>query len=210
MLRIFIGTSSNGEDDVAEKTLEYSLRKHSSEELDIVYMRNRSDGFMGKFNSKGWATPFTNLRWAIPEYCNFSGRAMYMDVDMLNLKDISILYNMDLKGKPFASRANRLCVMVMDCEKMKEILVPVSHIKTTPNYGSQIYWGALKLAEPFDPRWNCLDGEKYDIMDIWHLHFTKMPTQPWKPAWFKGTTRPHSRPELVGLWKSYRNLALAQ
>src|SRR6056300_1000162 len=117
MIRIFIGTSPNGEDDVAEKTLKYSLEKHSSEPLEITFMRNRKDGFMGEFDNRGWATPFTNLRWAIPEACNFEGRAIYMDVDQLNLRDISELFHIDMKGKPFASRDNRLCVMVFDCEK---------------------------------------------------------------------------------------------
>jgi len=207
MIRIFIGTSPNGEDSVAEKTLEYSLLKHSSEPLDIVFMRNREDGFLGEFNSSGWATPFTNLRWTIPEYCNFEGRAIYMDVDQLNLRDISILYNMDLQGSAIGSRSNRLCVMVIDCEKLGNLLAPVEKIRKTPKYGSQIYRSMLLHSQNFDPRWNCLDGEGRAIDDIWHLHFTKMPTQPWKPAWYKGTHQEHARPDLVELWEQYRDEA---
>lgn len=63
-IRIFIGTSPGTDDYPAEVALEYSLRKHASEELEIIFMRNREDGFMGKFQDSGWATPFTNLRWA--------------------------------------------------------------------------------------------------------------------------------------------------
>lgn len=203
MIKIFIGTSKNGEDTIAEKTLEYSLKKHSSEELEIIFMRNTPEGFMGEFDSSRWATPFTNLRWAIPEYCNFSGRAIYMDVDQLNLKDISLLYNIDLQGKPFASRANRLCVMVLDCEKMRPLLASVERIKKTSRYGNQIYQSMLGKALHFDPRWNCLDGEGRAIEDIWHLHFTSMPTQPWKPAWYKGAHREHPRKDLVDLWTEY-------
>jgi hypothetical protein len=40
MLKIFIGTSPNQDDELAEKVLEYSLRKHSSEPLEIIFMRN--------------------------------------------------------------------------------------------------------------------------------------------------------------------------
>ena len=158
MIKIFVGTSPNGEDDVAEKTLKYSLEKHSSEPLEVIFMRNKENGFMGKFDSSRWATPFTNLRWSIPEYCSFTGRAIYMDVDQLNLRDISELYSIDLRGKAFASRGNRLCVMVMDCEKMEPILAPVSVIKKRSNYGNDNYRNFLRMAADMDPRWNCLDG----------------------------------------------------
>lgn len=208
MIRIFVGTSANGEDAVAEKTLEYSLRKHCSENLEVIFMRNNGS-YMGYFNAAAWATPFTNFRWTIPEYCNFTGRAIYMDVDQLNLKDISELYNIDLEGKPFASRADRLCVMVMDCEAMKNLIAPVEQIRSHQNYNNSIYWNIVKLGKHFDTRWNCLDGEDRPISDIWHLHFTSMPTQPWKPAWFRGHTRPHWRPDLVALWEQYRNEANA-
>lgn len=203
MIKIFIGTSANGEDDIAEKTLKYSLEKHSSEELEVIFMRNRPNGFLGSFASTGWATPFTNLRWAIPEYCNFTGKAIYMDVDQLNLKDISELYNIELENKPFASRDNRLCVMLIDCEKMKDFVAPVAEIKQNPSYGRSIYWDIVKKGKHFDPRWNCLDGEDRPISDIWHLHFTTMPTQPWKPSWYRGPHREHPRQDLVALWKQY-------
>ena len=209
MIKIFVGTSANGEDEVAEKTLEYSLRKHSSEELQVIFMRN-NNSYLGNFNSSGWATPFTNLRWTIPEYCEFAGRAIYMDVDQLNLRDISELYHIDLQGKPFASRADRLCVMVIDCEAMQPLLQPISVIKNTPNYGSSIYWDIVKRSTHFDNRWNCLDGEGRPISDIWHLHFTSMPTQPWKPAWFRGIPKAHPRQDLVELWNQYKIEAYAQ
>ncbi len=208
MIKIFVGTSQNGEDAVAEKTLEYSLKKHSSEEINVIFMRN-NDSYMGYFNSSTWATPFTNLRWTIPEYCGFTGRAIYMDVDQLNLRDISELYHIDLQGKPFASREDRLCVMVIDCEAMQPLLQPVSVIKNIPNYGNSIYWDIVKKSHHFDPRWNCLDGEDRPISDIWHLHFTSMPTQPWKPAWFRGMPRPHWRQDLVELWNRYKIEAYA-
>lgn len=208
MIKIFVGTSSNGEDALAEKTLEYSLKKHSSEELEVIFMRN-NDSYLGTFNSNGWATPFTNLRWTIPEYCNFTGKAIYMDVDQLNLKDISELYHIDLQGKPFASREDRLCVMVIDCAAMKPLLQPISVIKNTPTYGNNIYWEIVKKSHHFDSRWNCLDGEDRPISDIWHLHFTSMPTQPWKPSWFRGIPKQHWRQDLVDLWNQYRIEAYA-
>jgi hypothetical protein len=213
MVRVFVGTSEGTDDLPAEKALKYSLEKHCSEDIEVIFMRNLEDGFMGRFDCTGWATPFTNLRWAIPEYCNFEGRAIYMDVDQLNLKDISELYHIDLEGKPFASRDNRLCVMVFDNAKMKEFLAPVEKIKKVSNYGNSIYWDIVKKSKHFDPRWNCLDGEGRKINDIWHLHFTRMASQPWKPAWACTPPRrkrfePHARPDLVKLWEQYRDEAI--
>lgn len=209
MIRIFVGTSPNGEDLEAEKTLEYSLRKHSSRELDIVFMRNNSTYIEG-FDSSRWATPFTNLRWTIPEYCGFSGRAIYMDVDQLNLRDISELHDIDLQGKPLAARAGRFCVMVLDCEKMKPLLCPISEMKKYHNYGISIYRTLSNLVHHIDDRWNCLDGEGREISDIWHLHFTSMQSQPWRPAWYKGPVMEHRRPDLVSLWRRYRDEAFGE
>lgn len=210
MIKIFIGTSSVGMgDEPAELTLKYSLEKHSSEPLDIVFMRNEENGFAGKFDNKNWVTPFSGLRWAIPEVCNFEGRAIYMDVDQLNLRDISILHNMDLQGKPFACRPDRLCVMVMDCALLKTRLESVSRQKIRSSYPNEIYHSIIREGIYFDNRWNCLDGEGRSADDIWHLHFTKMDTQPWKPLWFKGIHQMHHRPDLVKLWQTYKNEALS-
>ena len=215
MIRMFIGSSSQGEDKDIEMAYEHSLRENSSEELDIVWMRQSDDpnSYWGCWQTHTWPTPFSGFRWGIAEFCNFEGRAIYMDVDQLNLKDIAELYHIDMQGKPFASRDNRLCVMVFDNAKMKNHLVSVAEIKQTPDYGRKIYWDIVKRSHHFDPRWNCLDGEGRPIDDIWHLHFTRMASQPWKPAWAITPPRrkrfePHKRPDLVQLWEQYRDEAI--
>ena len=98
MIRVFAGTGTGTDDYEAEITLEHSLKKNSSEEVEVIFMRNDKDpdNFFGNFNQKGWFTPFTGLRWAISEYCNFEGRAIYMDTDQVNFRDISELYNICL------------------------------------------------------------------------------------------------------------------
>ena len=97
MIKIFIGTSEGTDDKKAEQVLEYSLRKNCSEDIDLIFMRNTPNSFFGNFNTETWWTPFSYLRWAIPEYCNFQGRALYMDVDQVNFRDISELFYMDLQ-----------------------------------------------------------------------------------------------------------------
>ena len=217
MINIFIGTSEVEDDKEAEEVLEYSLRKNCSSALNIVFMRNTSDpdNFFGNFNNEEWWTPFSFLRWAIPEYCGFQGRAIYMDVDQVNFRDISELFYMDLKGAAVALREedHRSCVMLMDCEKLKNILPEVSSLKkycNFPNYQTELIKNLLGFSTTYDKRWNCLDGEDRRSSDIWHLHFTEMTTQPWAPSWpyttWKNknqvfTPKTHPRGDLVYIWK---------
>lgn len=100
-IRLFIGTSSNGEDAEAEMALEYSLRENiqykDDWDLEIVWIRQTNDesSFWYGFNDINWHTPYEGFKWAIPEYCGFKGRAIYMDVNMVNASDIVNLWIMD-------------------------------------------------------------------------------------------------------------------
>jgi len=218
-VRVFVATSPDGDDLPSERVLEYTLKKHCSEPIEVVFMRNNDDpnNFFGGFDNTRWATPFTNLRWAIPEYCNFEGRAIYMDVDQVNFRDISHLFNENMEGAPLMCREGwRTCVTLMDCEKLKEHLPSVSELKKDPMFNNREARRLASLAKPIDPRWNCLDGEDLPPNEIWHLHWTHMPTQPWKPAWaakhyaeqgIPFTTADHPRADLVTIWNRIRKMA---
>ena len=62
MVRIFVGTSEV-EDKFIERILTYSLYKNSSSDLDITFLR---PSLFEGWNQKGWGTPFTCFRYAIP------------------------------------------------------------------------------------------------------------------------------------------------
>jgi len=220
LVKIFIGTSANGEDAIAEMTYEYSLRSNSSRPLDITWMRQTLDkeSPWGGWETQEWSTPFSGFRWAIPEVCKFKGRAIYTDVDMINMRDISELFDMELNGKPMAARkgarfgGHEFCVIVFDCEKMKENLVSIERMKVNSSAHHRMiryFSGNEKLVQELDMRWNCHDGEGLQAEDIWHLHFTKMATQPWKPKWFTGTAEEHPRQDLVKVWQGLRDSAKA-
>ena len=72
-IRLFIGSSSNGEDVPIEAIYEHTLRKNTERELEIVWMRQTRDmeNFWGieKDATQRWPTPFSGYRWMIPEYC---------------------------------------------------------------------------------------------------------------------------------------------
>lgn len=199
MIKIFIGTSPNGEDQKAEQALEYSLRKNCSQPIDITWMR-QGQGIFAGWNTKGWSTPFTMFRWGIPAACNYTGRAIYMDVDQLNLRDVNDLFEIDM-DKPIHARfvkdlkRHETSVMVMDCEKLKGILPSLEELKA----GAKVHIGANDIGF-LDPRWNNLDGEGLKVEDIWHLHFTFMNSQPWQPSWNPNEPTKHRRPDLVEYW----------
>jgi hypothetical protein len=219
-IRIFIGTSANGEDSVIETAYEYSLRKNTKRDLQITWMRQTHDTISpwGGWNTQYWPTPFSGFRWAIAEVCNFSGRAIYTDVDMINYRDIGDLWDIDMEGKPIAARrgtrfgGHEFCVSVIDCERIAEHLIVVDRMKPLDNYHQrmiQYFSGNEELVHSLDPRWNVLDGENYKIEDIWQLHFTKMATQPWKPAWFTGAPEVHPRTDIINEFTKHYQDAIA-
>ena len=140
------------------------------------------------------------------------GDCLFLDIDIIIQGDLNILidyYNKNkVKGKVMLGH-----VHWFDNEKMKGKVPPVSkQKKMAGNYTAQIYWTFLSQAAHFDDRWNCLDGEGRKPEDIYHLHFTDVPTQPWQPQWAKDKGhkhRPHPRKDLVEIWKQYRDEALA-
>ena len=217
-IRIFIGSSSNGEDAEIECAYEYSLRQNCSRELDIVMMRqtNDVDSWWGGWNTPRWSTPFSGFRWAIPEYCGFKGRAIYTDCDMINYRDISELLDIDMEGKPIAARrgnrfgGHEFCVMVFDCAAFEEHSMPVNRMKGIAESHHRFirkFSGNTDLVHDIDPKWNVLDGENYRIDDIYQLHFTNMATQPWQPSWYTGQTKSHPREDVVKEFQTYVSYA---
>lgn len=207
-IRLFIGTSSNGEDAKIEMAYEYSLRKNTNRDVEIVWMRqtNDKDSYWHGWEDKRWSTPFSGYRWGIPEYCRFEGRAIYTDVDMINMRDIGELFDMDIAddkwmlardGKRFGGK--EFCVILFDNAKFKDGMPPVNQWKANETAHHQFMQLFIQnnLVGDLDPRWNSHDG---DAEPIYHLHYTHMPTQPWKPAWFTGTPEEHPRQDLVELY----------
>lgn len=211
-IKLFIGTSSNGEDADIEIAYEYSLRKNVSGPLEITWMRQThdEDSIWGGWDTHHWSTPFSGYRWVIPEVCGFEGKAIYTDVDMINLHDIRDLWNTDLNFRACGARrgvrfgGHEFCVMVFDCSHPTwKVISRAEDQKKIPN----THWrhidtfsGNEEQVWDLDPRWNCLDGDGKPIEEMFHLHYTNMATQPWRPAWYIGPLTEHSRPDLVKLY----------
>src|SRR5262245_19632646 len=189
MIRIFVGCSANAEDAEAQAMLEYSLRHYASEPIDITWMmlsRDKDSPWYSSasagWNTQLWATPFSVFRWAIPHVCNYHGRAIYMDVDMVARADIAQLWNQPIPKALLWKDPKNSCVMLFDCAKMKNVLPPFEHMRRKLG-GYSVYRDnhAKPHATLFNGNWNCLDGEAYktlDDPDIKVIHFTKVETQP--------------------------------
>ena len=63
-VKVFIGTSSNGEDAKIEIAYEHSIRKNCSRPVDITWMRQTNDetSFWHGWADKNWSTPFSGFR----------------------------------------------------------------------------------------------------------------------------------------------------
>lgn len=238
VVKIFVGCDPNNCDLEQMMVLEYSIKKHSSLPVDITWMQLTRDENstwyanpkqQAGWNTKKWATPFSGFRWAIPAYCDYQGRAIYMDADVIVLSDIAELWQHPMHDDAIvAAKTNadmtRLCTCVWDCEAAKEWLLPLPELTTDPD-AHQKMMDTIKshpeLVQPYKDSYNCVDGEDLGIEDIKVLHYSDMGTQfshryalprvekEGFTHWFDGTIMPHPRPELDALFDRYYEEALA-
>lgn len=193
-MKIFIGVDPNGCDIESQSVLEWSLRKNTKTNVDIEWMMlsrdinsfwySSGDGKAG-WNTTNWATPFSAFRWGIPARCNYEGKAIYMDSDMIVLSDMEDLWRQDMGGKPIMAKGmsmpDRFCVSVMDCEKMKDILPDIEVIKRHPTAYLQITQylaqNSRSLVKRWKGNWNCVDGENCNLDEIDIFHHSSMEHQ---------------------------------
>ena len=182
VIRLFVGTSENHDTSI-EKIYLYSILKNTNSKVEVTWLR---PSMFPDWRREGWGTPFTCFRYAIPELCNFKGRALYTDCDMINFRDIADLWRTDLKGKPFGMVWDALqmnnekwvntdqergwwcdSVMLIDCAKAKQW---VDTIDKQAQWKGTYKWHFMeKIGSPFkgksesivqelDARWNSFDG----------------------------------------------------
>ena len=195
---IYIGTSNQPCDRIQEQILVYTLQKNTRAKLDIHFLR--ANDFPG-VSSTGWGTPFTGLRYAIPMLQRNKGKAIYMDMDMINFRDIEEYYNINLYGKPFgmcwdAAQFNKknptqpgsFCdsMMLIDCGKTDQFF----HWNEILDWrwSTAFKWTFMEriakwedkkdrqkndVVIKIDSRWNSFDGS-----------ITDEPVSPHRPEWW--------------------------
>lgn len=213
---IYVGTDPHMRK--GEVALEHSIRKYASRPIQIVWMNFAKGGIWANwdigrsrgipYSGTGWATDFTCFRFAIPEANNFEGRAIYLDVDMLLLRDINELFTLSM-DKPVMVTPRGYDVMLYDCAafKDKKWWPSIKDMKTNHwmiNDYNKVLQEHGMISSNLPLIWNCLDGDGYDPEKTGLIHFTDMHTQPWKPYPDRFKYPPHPRPDMVELfWKYY-------
>jgi len=218
VIRIFVGSSANGEDAEAEAVLAWSIKKHCSRPYEITWMRQSRDpaSFWHGWDCRQWGTPFSAFRFGIPEYCGFQGKAIYTDVDVWFQDDPANLWDQAVpEGKIALAKGNgswRLCVSLWDCAAAQGIVPSVAELRAgASSYLISEDMKSRSLMSAFSGNWNCLDGEQYAYVDdprIKALHYTEMETQVHLPYalprleaagrqhWYTGTRKPHPRADV--------------
>jgi hypothetical protein len=227
-IRIYVGTPANNEDLESQAVLEYSIRKHASMPIDLTWMKLSKDPgsfwYSDAHTNRGWltrswATPFSGLRWGIPAFCGFEGRAIYLDIDMFVMSDIAELWQQPINGTAFcvAKDPKTFCCTLFDNARARSHLPPIDRIKR-----EYALYAHLKRKFPIgavqsftNGNWNCLDGESYqDIRDpdIKLVHCTSIPTQPQlryaiprlaaknMRHWSGQQSKPHWRRDIIDLF----------
>lgn len=246
-VRIFVGTPANNEDLECQAVLDYSLRTHTTSELDINWMmlsRNPASFWYANGASKQgwqtnwrvpgvkWATPFSPLRWGIHAACNYEGKAIYMDCDMIALADIAELWNQPIPdGKALLmAHDSASCVMLIDCARMRKVIPPdeIPKLKASHTYYRELRSRVAQNAGIFADFWNFRDGKEGRTMAsvpitdprVKIFHYTWIPTQPnhkyarerlkreRRSHWHPGPDEKHPRPEVNALFDKYYNEAI--
>lgn len=214
VIKVYVGTDPRMKK--AEIALEYSIRSQTQSKVDIIWMDAARGGLWGGWNigrdpgnpypEEGWATDFSCFRFAIPEANGFKGRAIYLDVDMILIRDIKELFNFPM-GFPILITPKGFDVMLYDCsafEDERDWWPSIEEMKKSgwniSNYAQLLL--KHQMVGPLSPIWNCCDGVGYS-QDIGLVHFTDMNTQPWKPYPERFAYPPHPCPDMVALWEKF-------
>jgi hypothetical protein len=236
-IKVFVGCDPNNCDLEQMMVLDYSIHKHTNQPVEIIWMQLSrdpesfwySDPQKGKgWDTQKWATPFSGFRWAIPEYCGFEGRAIYMDADIVVLSDLAELWQHPIKGEAIVAAKitddlARLCTCVWDCKKAKENIIDIEKLKKDPEGHQKMmdkFRSNFQLTAPYQDSYNCVDGENLAVEDIKILHYSDMGTQfshkyslprvkeEGFEHWFDGKVISHPRQDLAELFDGYYNEAL--
>jgi len=237
-IKVFVGCDPNNCDLEQMMVLDYSIHKHTSVPVEIVWMQLSRDPnsywysnpeACEGWNTTKWDTPFSGFRWAIPEYCQHSGRAIYMDADVIILDDLAKLWHHPIEGQSVvAAKTNadmtRLCTCVWDCKAAKNIVLPIKKLRKDPKSHKEmmaVFKDNNQLIEPYQDSYNCIDGENLALEDIRILHYSDMGTQfshkyslprvseEGIEHWFDGEIMSHPRQDLSEVFDEYYNEALA-
>lgn len=197
-LRIFVGLDES--QLVAYRVLEYSIRKSASIPIEITPMLD----FPYRLPASPENRPRTNFsfcRFMIPQLCGYQGRALYLDADMLVFGDVAELADLPFGAhailrsesltsglwaghEPTDNFGAQLSVMLLDCSRLPWDVEQIVADLDEGRYDYKALMADLCIVDPAEiadgipGAWN--DLERYDPATTKLIHYTVVPTQPWK------------------------------
>ena len=183
-IRIMISTKGN---DIARQVLEFSIKEQTLARVKFETLdRNWYEG------QRYGAQRFGRMRFMIPHYFGYRGRAIHLDADMLVFGDILELWEQTAPPRVFGpsvgvrfqrhrhSRSQPgvdTSMMVLDCSTL-------SGWESVPTYVARDAHASVITGEwwSFRPwevegKWNDLDHYEPETKLI---HYTRIDTQPWR------------------------------
>lgn len=188
-VRIFVASTPS--EWLPLKVLEYSIRLHSSLDVEVYPIYEYKKAVPIPKNSRNKArTPFSYQRFLIPEICDYQGKAIYLDSDMLVFSDISRIWNANFEGHQLLTvgdtlngRKSQFSVMLLNCDALGWNIENIIDSMDSGLLSYQELMYEMSIVESIGyglpPEWNCL--ERFD-QSTCLLHYTDMHTQPWISA----------------------------
>jgi rhodanese-related sulfurtransferase len=185
-INVYVG--SMPEQELASRVLEFSIKRHTSISTRVTFMHQKKREFPLPKQKKNWPrTPFSFQRFLIPEFNQYSGKAIYLDSDMQVFDDLKKMWDLPFDGAKLLSveekqsaRRSQFSVMLMNCEqldwKIEEIVQLLDQQKITYEQLVMEMQLAGKINLTIPNTWNCLE---HYFSGTQLLHYTDMDTQPW-------------------------------
>lgn len=162
------------------KVCEYTVRIRTSVELDIIHTFDKKYGDTTPLTAMN-RTGFSFVRFAVPELAGYQGRALYMDSDMLVMKDLNILFGLSLHDASILRPKNQTAILLYDCERL-------NHWNSS-EYLRRLETGQYQyrqlMESLYEPRLGIGIPDQWNHMDVYVkgftgiLHYTDMARQPW-------------------------------
>lgn len=198
-LKVFVGTDET--QMVATRVLEHTIRRHATGPVRVVPMLNLPTPKPKDPANRG-RTGFSFSRFHIPQLAGYRGKALYMDADMQVFGDISELQSLEFaddqkvivtrqdepppawKDNDWFHPGRQMSVMLLDCRGLSW---EIDEIVAGMDRGRYAYSDLLfdlcvvpeaEVGEHMPAEWNHL--EHYEEGQTKNLHYTVVPSQPWK------------------------------
>lgn len=231
-IRLFVGADGTNCDLESQMAYEYSLKKHTTADVEITWMQQAAKGPYSGWKCGSGRTPFSHFRWSPPAMCNYEGKAIYTDVDWLWMADVADLWNQPVPGvflaKVGKKGLSKTCCMLFDCAHAKGHVPTLDALKKMVDpQGTlmQYFRERPELISAYEGDWNAIDLKGYDdISDprIKACHYSRIEHQPQllkytlprlkkegRAHWYTGPVGPHPRADLQALFDALYAEALA-